>query len=112
MAVDAYGGGVGSYSSGYDYDFVVDEGRLADVGSHLINKAEDFKTMIKELYDIIDVDLAQSWQSPAYDKFKETCATYKQGLYEVANMIEVFGDSANEFSDAADTLLTNINAKF
>ena len=112
MAVDPHGGGGGSYGSGFDYDFVVDEGRLADVGSHLLNKADEFKTMITELYNIIDVDLAQSWQSPAYDKFKETCATYKQGLYEVANMIDIFGNSANEFSDAADTLLTNINTKF
>lgn len=108
MMYDGGGGG----STSFDYDFVVDEGRLADVGSHMLNQADELRTKITELYKIIDEDLAQSWKSPAYDSFKETCATYKQGLFELANMIDVFGNSANEFSDAADTLLTNINSKF
>ena len=109
------GGGSYGYSyggSGFDYDFVVDEGRLADVGSHMLEQADDFRTKVDELYKIIDEELAQSWQGPAYDSFKDVCSSYKQGLYELANMIDVFGHSAQEFSVAADDLLTDINNKF
>ena len=39
-------GGGGGYGSGFDYDFVVDEGRLADVGSHMLNQADELRTKI------------------------------------------------------------------
>ena len=107
------GGGYSSgYGAGFDYDFVVDEGRLADVGKHMLEQADEFRTKVEELYKIIDEDLAQSWQGPAYDSFRDVCNNYKQGLFELANMIDVFGHSANEFSSAADSLLTDINNKF
>lgn len=99
-------------SNSYNFDFVVDEGHLDEVGSTMTGKADEIRGKIAELYNIIDVDLAQSWQSPAYNMFKEACHNYEQGLYEVANMIEIFGNSATEFGTAADTLLTNINNKF
>ena len=97
---------------GYDYDFVVDEEKLEDVGTTMTGKADEIRSKIAELYNIIDVDLSQSWQSSAYDMFKDACHNYEQGLYEIANMIEMFGNSARDFGEAADTLLTNINSKF
>ena len=96
----------------YDYDFVVDEEKLETVGNDMLTKAADIRAKIAELYGIIDNDLSQSWQSPAYDMFKEACHNYEAGLNEVANMVEIFGSSAKEFGTAADTLLTNINNKF
>lgn len=45
MMYDGGGGG----STSFDYDFVVDEGRLADVGSHMLNQADELRTKITEL---------------------------------------------------------------
>lgn len=96
----------------YDYDFVVDEGHLDEVGTTMTGKADEIRTKIQELYGIIDDELFKSWKGAAYNTFKEACHNYEPGLYEVANMIEAFGKTAMNLSDAANTLLNDIKNEF
>ena len=93
------------------YDFAVNEEELGTVSTSMKDKAEEIRTKIKEIYDLID-GLNASWQSTAYDDFKNGCYKYKPGLEELANMIEFFGTTCDKFATESETLMTDVNSKF
>lgn len=93
------------------YDFAVDEGELGTVCTSMKDKAGEIRTKIGEIYSLID-GLNSSWQSTAYDDFKNGCYKYKPGLEELANMIEFFGTSCDKIGADSETLMNDINAKF
>lgn len=94
------------------YDFAVDEDKLNSVCDTMDEKAVKAREMIDDIYNIIEVDLAEHWVSSAYENFRDTCGKYKIGLNELANMIELFGTSAKDISAEASKMLTDINSKF
>lgn len=93
------------------YDFAVNEEELGTVCTNMKDKAEEIRTKINEIYSLID-GLSASWQSSAYDDFKNGCYKYKPGLEELANMIEFFGTTCDKFATESETLMTDVNSKF
>jgi hypothetical protein len=94
------------------YDFAIDEEKLGNVASDMKSKADEVRTKIEEIYNIIDNTLAQSWRSSAYDDFKAGCHKYEMGLYELANMIEIFGITCDTLGGDAEALMDEIKTKF
>ena len=101
-----------AYNSVYDYNFAVDEDYLLEVCDTMTGYAQSVREKIEEIYNIINVDLAEYWVSSAYENFRDTCGNYRIGLNELANMIELFGGSAESISNASNVLMTNVNNKF
>ena len=91
------------------YDFAVNVDSLDDVSSELTTIANDIRTKTTEIYNIIDNDLSNSWQSTAYDEFKTGCHNFEGALGELADMIEMFGSSFGGAGTAASDMLTDID---
>lgn len=101
-----------AYNSVYDYNFAVDEEKLETVCDTMTGKANEVRELVDSIYSIINDDLSNYWKSTAYDNFRDTCSKYRVGLNELANMIELFGNSAQSISEAAGEMFTGINSKF
>lgn len=100
------------YNTVFDYNFAVDEEKLGTVCDTMTGKANEVRELVDSIYNIINDDLSNYWKSTAYDNFRDTCSKYRVGLNELANMIELFGNSAQSISEAAGEMFTGINSKF
>lgn len=91
------------------YNFAVNVDTLDDVSTELKKIAEELRTKTTEIYNIIDNDLSQDWQSTAYDEFKTGCHNFEGALGELADMIDMFGTSFSGVGTAADDMLKDID---
>lgn len=96
----------------YGYDFSVDTEQLEEVTTQMKDYAEQVREKITELYRVIEDDLSVSWKSTTYDEFRNNCADYRPGLDEMANMLELFGDSATAIAEDSEAMMDSINDKF
>lgn len=93
------------------YNFAINIENLEDVSSELKKIAEELRTKTTEIYNIIDNDLSQDWQSTAYDEFKTGCHNFEGALGELADMLDMFGTSFEGVSTAADEMFKDIDKR-
>lgn len=91
------------------FDFAVNIDTLDEVSAELKSIAEELRTKTTEIYNIIDNDVSNSWQSTAYDEFKAGCHNYEGALRELADMIDMFGSSFEGVGTSADEMLKDID---
>lgn len=91
------------------FDFAVNIDTLDEVAAELKDIAEQLRTKTTEIYNIIDNDVSNSWQSTAYDEFKTGCHNYEGALRELADMIDMFGSSFEGVGTEADKMLLDVD---